>query len=272
MLSMLEITEQKECGRLRRWWNGLTVPAVRAILRPAGNTHYLKISCEKRGENIDWRMIRAYSLDSSERILMPSGVEPPEKLGIRRYVPYAFRRRMLENLAMEILVCSERRPELRRVAVYGQESEVVTLLPSLTALAGEVRVITRRPHAVTDTVEALRARTGASIGVTAELDASGFDILLAPAGGAGVFRLEGSEVVLSPDRPAVPAALWIRSAIPCLPPVLEDIYSTEYDLTEFVGAFYETGEMRELARISPAAGITESGEISPEEAALIIGR
>lgn len=272
MLSMLEITKQEKCAPLRRLWNKLTVPPVRAFLRPVGNTHYLRIICERRGDRIDWQMIRSYSLDCSERILMPVGAEPPEKLGIRRFVPYAFRRRMLEVLAQDILVCCGKRPELRRVAVYGQDSEIVALLPSLTALAGEIRVITRRPHAVMDTVEELRAKTGASVGVTAEFNAVGFDMLLAPAGGAGVFRLDGDVVVLSPDRPSVPVTLWISRAVPSLPSVLEGIYSEEYDLTEFVGAFYEAGEMRELVRISPAAGITECGQISPEDAALLISR
>ncbi len=272
MLSILEIIRPEKTTLLRRFWNSITMPQVRAVMRPAGNTHYLNIICELRRDKIDWRIIRSYSLDCSERMLMPVGIEPPPDSGIRRFVPYAFRRRMLEALAQDILVCCRKRPELRRVAVYGQDSEVTALLPSLTALCGEVRVITRRAHAVADTVEALREKTGASIGVTGEFDASGFDMLIAPSGGAGVFRIDGDVLVLSPDRPSMPAALWIKSAVPSLPQTLEGIYSDTYDLTEFVGAFYEAGEMRELARISPAAGICECGEISPEDAALLIGR
>lgn len=272
MLSMLEFTEQEKCAPLRRLWHRITTPQVRAILRPVGNTHYLRILCEQRGGKIDWRMIGSYSLDCSERILMPVDIEPPENCGIRRFVPYAFRRRLLESLALDILACCSVRPELRRAAVYGQDSEVIALLPSLTAVAGEVRVITRRPHAVMDTVEQLRSMTGASIGVSSELDAAGFHILLAPAGGAAVFRLDSEVMVLSPDRPSVPTALWIKGAVPTLPPVLEGIYSDVYDLTEFVGAFCETGEMRELAKLQPAAAVCEGGKISPQEAAKLIGR
>lgn len=272
MLSMLEITDIAEQKPLRRMWQSLTTPSVSACLRPVGNAHYLRITARFRRGQPDWRMIRAYSLDISERILMPVGLEPPADFGIRRYVPYEYGRRLLENMAAEILVCSKKRPELRRVAVYGQDSEVVALLPRLTALAGEIRVITRRPHAVADVVEELCIRTGAAVTVSDRLDASGFDLLLAPAGGSRVFGLSEDMIVIAPDRPSVPVSLWIKGARPSLPAILEDVYDGRYDLTEFIGAFYETGELRELGRLSPAAGITESGEVSPEDAALLISR
>lgn len=272
MLSLLEITCAPERKFMQRLWHELRNPAVSAYMRPAGNTHYMHIICEKRRERIDWRLISSYSLDCSERVLMPKGTEPPAECGIRRLIPYEFRRRMMENLAADILVCSSKRPELRRVAVYGQDTEVNALLPRLTALAGEVRVITRRAHAVMDTVEELRAKNGAAIGVSEQFDACGFDMLLAPAGGAPVFDLSPDTVVISPDRPSKAVNLWIRDTVPTLPPCLEDVYSDVYDLAEFVGGFYEAGGMRELGRLSAAAGITESGKISAQDAAQLISR
>jgi len=272
MLSVLEIIRTPQERSLKEAWRRLTKPAVSAYMRPAGNIHYLRIMCEVRRERIDWKMIRSYSLDCADRILMPKGILPPEGLELRRFVPYEFRRRMLENMAMDILSRMEIRPELRRVAVYGQDSEVSALLPRLAATAGEIRVITRRPFAVADTVENLRAINGAAISVTDKFDACGFDVLLAPAGGAPVFSVDGETIVLSPDRPGVPAALWIKSAVPALPEILAKEYSEDYDLTEFVGAFCEAGEMRELARRTPAAGVTESGQITAAEAAAMVSR
>lgn len=272
MLSLLEITCEAERKPLQRLWHELRNPSVSAFLRPAGNTHYMHISCEKRREKLDWRLIGSYSLDRSERVLMPKGTEPPEECGVRRLIPYEFRRRMMENLAADILVCSAKRPELRRVAVYGQETEVNAFLPRLTALAGEVRVITRRPHAVMDTVEQLRAKSGAAIGVSDCFDACGFDMLLAPAGGAPVFELSPDTVVIAPDRPSKAAQLWIWEAVPTMPSCLEELYSEVYDITEFVGGFYEAGGMQELGRTPAAAGMSAGGPVSPRDAALLIGR
>ncbi len=272
MLSMLEITAAPEKKLLPRLWYELRNPAVSAWLRPVENVHYMRITCEKRKERIDWRLISSYSLDCSERILIPKGVEPPTDCGVRRLIPHEFRRRILENLAMDILVCSEKKPELRRVAVYGQDTEVNALLPRLIKLAGEVRVITRRAYAVMDTVEELRAKNGAAIGITDRFDACGFDLLLAPAGGAPVFEVSPDTIVLSPDRPPRAVNLWIKDAVPAMPPCLENIYSDVYDITEFIGGFYEAAGMRDLGRLPAAAGITESGNVQPEEAAALISR
>lgn len=270
MLSMLEIIEQPQGNAVKRLWHRLTKPSVSAYVSSAGYCSYLRIFCEPRRGVPDWRMIGAYTLDHSERILLPTDIEPPEEAQLRRYIPHEYSRRLLENMAMDILVCSEKQPELRRVAVYGQDCEVCALLPRLTKLAGEIRVITRRPQAVTDTVEELRRKNGAIISVDNQLDAAGFDMLLAPAGGASVFRLSESMIVLSGDRPSVPVNLWIKAARPSLPQVLEEVYDGRYDITEFVGAFYEAGQMRELGRMSPAAGITESGEVIASDAAKLI--
>lgn len=272
MLSVLEIENPGKPRDLRELWRRLTTPSVSAWLRPAGNAHYMKICCEIRRKGIDWRMINAYSLDVSERMLLPSGIEPPADCGIRRYIPFAFRRRMLENLAVQILVCSEKQPELRRVAVYGHDPEVISLLPRLTALAGEIRVITRRVHAFSDTAQELYAKTGTPISVTEVFDAEGFDMLLSTAGGAGMFRLSESTVVLSPDRPSAACSLWIEKARPTMPTVLEDIYDERYDLEEFIGAFCEIAEICKPQQIPPTAGYSERGEVSAQEAAAFIGR
>jgi len=271
MLSLLEITIPENNGRIRQWWHNVSEPSVQAYMRPVGGTHYMHINCEKRKERIDWKLIRSYSLDCSDRILLPKNIEPPEECGIKRFTPYEFRRRLLENTACDILVCSHKRPELRRVAIYGQESEVTAFLPRLTKLAGEIRVITRRAHAVLDTVEELRAKTGAAIGVGEQFDAVGFDMLIAPAGGAQVFNISDNAIVLSPDRPSRPVTLWINSAVPQLPQELEEIYREEFDLTEFVGGFYEAAELRRAGHMSVAAAVTESGLIMPDEAAEFIG-
>lgn len=272
MLSMLEILDDIQGSAIRRLWHRLRTPSVVAQMRPVENTFFLKISAQLRRDKLDWKMIRAYSLDVSERILMPEGIDPPPETGLRRYIPYEYHRRLLENMAAEILVCSPKRPELRRVAVYGQDNEVIAMLPRLVSLAGEVRVITRRPFAVADTVAELCRRTGAAVTVSEEFDASGFDMLLAPAGGSKVFTLSGDMVVIAPDRPAVPVSLWVKGARPSLPAMLEGIYDERYDLTEFVGAFYEACQIKSLGRMSPSAGLSESGEISPEEAAALISR
>lgn len=272
MLSMLDIIQPQETGSVRELWRRITTPPVSAFLRPAGCGNYLRISCEQRRGRIDWRMIRSYSLDCMDRILMPSKIEPPAETELRRFVPFAFNRRMLENMTMDILARSQVRPELRRAAVYGQDSEVAALLPRLCCFAGEIRVITRRPHAVADTVEQLRANYGAAISVTDQFDARGFDILLAPAGGAAVFETGENTVVLAPDRPSAKAGLWIRAAVPPLPLSLADEYDDRYDINEFVGAFYEAGEMRELSRLMPEYGVTESGSVSSSDVALLFNR
>ncbi len=270
MLTMLDILNQPQASAVKRMWHMITKPSVSAYVCNAGNCSYLRIYAEERRKGLDWRMIGAYNLDSTERILLPAGVEPPSDCRLRKYIPYEFRRRMLENMALDILGCSEKQPELRRIAVYGQENEVCALLPRLAKVAGEIRVITRRPRSVADTVEELRRKIGAIITVDNELNAAGFDMLLAPAGGAAVFELSDSMIVLSDDRPSIPVRLWVNAARPSLPQTLENVYDGRYDVTEFIGAFYETGGMRELGRMSPAAGITESGDISAREAALLI--
>ncbi len=270
MLSVLDVRAEEKAKTLRGAWKKLTRPSVEAYIQSAGGINYLRIYCREKKSGIDWRMVGAYALDRSERLLMPLGLEPPGSSGLRRYIPYEFGRRLLENLALDILVSCPKRPELRRVAVYGQESEVCALLPRLTSLAGEVRVITRRPYAVADTVEELRSKTGAAITVERDFSAEGFDMLLAPSGGAKVFELTENTVVLAPDRPMAAAALWIKSARPPMPPELESEYDGRYDVCEFVGAFYECGGIRRLGRLSPRAGITESGEVTAEDAAELI--
>lgn len=272
MLSMVDIREEQNEKTLRKMWQRLTTPSVQAYIRPVGTCHYLRIICKPRRGEINWKMVRAYSLDSSERVLLPIGTEPPANIELRRYIPYEYKRRLLENLACNILICSKKIPELRRVAIYGQESEVATFLPRLTKLAGEVRVITRRPYALADTVSELCSKTGAAITVTPELNAEEFDMLIAPSGGSAVMKLTGNTIVLAPDRPSAPTALWIKEARPSLPAVLEGEYDGRYDITEFTGAFYEAGNMREIGKMSPAAGVTECGEVSPEDAGAIICR
>ncbi len=272
MLSILEILPPEENKTIRDFWHRITTPAVTAVMRSVEGCSYIHIFCRQRKGETDWRMIARNCLDQSDRVLMPRNLQPPQDGIVRRFVPYEFHRRMLENMASDILVCSAVRPELRRVAVYGMEGEINRLLPRMAALAGEIRVITRRAHAVMDTVNELRSRRGAAIGVTESFDAVGFDLLLAPSGGAAMFRLSENTVVLSPDRPSVPVDLWIKSAVPDMPPVLEKIYSEEYDPVEFIGCFYEGADMTMLGRIPARAGVTESGEITPAEAAELISR
>ena len=267
MLSVLDIISPPQNNGIKERWRRLVHPSVTAYMQPVGNTFFLKITCEQRNGRIDWKAVRSYSLDCMDRILLPENVQLPEKSELRRFVPFAFNRRMLENLALNILSCSAVRPELRRVAVYGQDNEVAALLPRLCRCAGEVRVVTRRPYAVADTVEQLRGGYGAGISVTDEFDAVGFDLLLAPAGGAKVFSAGEKTVVLSPDRPSVNVGAWIRAAEVPLPEMLVSVYDSKYNMNEFVGAFYEAAEIRELGRLIPDGGVSEHGFISSGEAA-----
>lgn len=259
MLSLLKLKDEPELTGMRGFLRRITTPSVTARARCVGNTGYVEITCEKRKKGIDWRMIEAYSLDCSERLLLPADMELPLGTDLRRINPVAFRRRMLENAALDILSKCSLPPEHRRIAVYGQEAETVRLLPRLASLCGEIRIITRRAYAIADAVMQFSIKTGVPVGVTDQFDAAGFDMLLAPAGGAVMFELSPSCVVLAPDRPSIETRLWLSRAVPSVPRILEAAYDRCFDVTEFVGAFYEVGGMREFASITPIYAVTKDG-------------
>ncbi len=265
MLTMLEITPEKNRPLPARIFRSIFRPPLGACLKTVVGRPYIHISCERTRRPLDWRLIAAYNLEGAGRLVLPKGVEPPKATGLRRFRPTRFRRRMLEHLATDILVCSDTAPAKRSIALYGREAEIKELLPRLIPMVGEIRIITRRAYALDTYVRRLEQETGMAIAVTSEMDASCCSMLLAPSGGSSLISVADKAMVLSPDIPMNGKAYHVRSGVPVLPPFLEELYDDSYDITELVGAFYELAAMRELGDVPPRCGMMDGKEISVEK-------
>ena len=265
MLTMLETYPERRRKPLARLWRSVFRPPVEARISRVSRVAFVQISYEESRHEPDWRMISSYSLEPSRRLLAPVGFVFPESCELRRFVPVEFRRRMLENLALDALICSPLPPSERSVALLGREDEIVRLLPRIAPLVGELRIITRRPHAVAPDADRLCVTSGLPVTVTERPDAGDCGMLLAVSGGASTISFRPDTVVFSPDRPAAPFAMWVRAAEPPLPPSIEEAYSEKYDMCEYVGAFYELAGMRELGLLSPAFGLSDGGNATPED-------
>ena len=241
---------------------------VHADVRSLGSCRYVDIRCAVSDcraalRATDWRMAAACCLEPSGRLLVPVGTQIPVSSGLRRFRPTRYCRRLMENLVLDVLEHSEKPPAERSIAVYGREAEVAELLRLLVPLAGRIHVITRRAYALESAVNELARQTGACITLSADMDARGFDLLLAPSGGAGVIATDGA-AVFSPDRPFDRSALHISSALPFIPPELDELGS-EYDPLELCGAFYELGGMNSLGAARPRCGMSRGTEVSARE-------
>lgn len=247
---------------------------VQADVRSLSGCRYVCIRCEMRPAQdaprpADWRMISACCLEPSGRLLTPAGAEIPASSGLRRFRPTRYCRRLAENLALDALGLCAKPPSVRSVAVYGREAEVTALLPRLVPLAGRVHVITRRAYAIESAVAELERQTGACITLSASMDARGYDMLLAPSGGAGVIATDDGSVVFSPDRPLCAEAVHISAALPSLPPELAELGGI-FDHLELCGAFCELGGMSRLAAASPRCGILRGREVGADEITALI--
>lgn len=270
MLSMLMMIPPHKRGAIAKQWRKFFPPPVSASLATVENVPFIRIVCEEHSRGLDWRMIAAHSLECSDRILMPAELDCPAESGLRRFRPTVFIRRMMENLALEVLLNNDTLPSQKSIAVYGSEAEITQLLPRIIPLAGEIRIITRRGYALKDIVDELIRKAGVSITVTDEPDAGGCMILLAPFGGAGFIKTDNNTVIIAPDRPLGCSAAWVNGVSISLPSVLEDIYDPQYDTAEFTGAFYELAGMRSLARISPNHGTCSGSVITAKELSELI--
>lgn len=265
MLSMLMMTPPKKRGALAKQWRKLFPPPVNAYLATAENVPFIKIMCEEHSRGLDWRMIAAHSLECSDRILMPAEMLCPAESGLRRFIPTRFVRRMMENLALEVLLNVNAPPAEKSIALYGSEAEITQLLPRVIPLAGEIRIITRRGYAMKEIVDEFIRKTGASLTLTDEPNVGGCTLLLAPFGGAGFIKANSSTVIIAPDRPVESCAAWVNGVSLSLPSVLEDVYDPQYDIIEFTGAFYELAGMNTLAAISPDFGSCSGSLITAKQ-------
>lgn len=270
MLSMLMMIPPKKRGALAKQWRRFIPPPVNACLATVENVPFIRITCEEHSKGLDWRMIAAHSLECSDRILMPAELLCPAESGLRRFRPTVFIRRMMENLALEVLINISAQPSQKSIALYGSEAETAQLLPRVIPLAGEIRIITRRGYALKDIVDDLIRKTGASITLTDEPDAGGCMVLIAPFGGAGFIKTDDKTVIIAPDRPLGSSAAWVNGVSISLPSVLEEVYDPQYDTAEFTGAFYELAGMRSLARISPDYGTCSGSTITAKELSELI--
>ena len=267
MLSALMLTGAPERPPLARMWKRLFPTPVSAVMDHAAGRPFVRISCElSPGRRPDWRMIEACCLDSAGRLLMPAGTEPPGDSGLRRFVPSRYCRRLLENLALYMLIRSELPPNRRRVALYGREAEVSVLLPRIAPLAGSLHIITRRAYALESAVNGIQRGTGISVTVSDAMNARGCCMLLAPSGGACATEVDDGTVVLAPDRPYSGKVTHIPAALPQLPAELEEL-GAYYDTVELCGAFYEIAEADYLGSASPRCGILNGVPAPPDELA-----
>lgn len=270
MLSMLMMTSPKKRGVIAKQWRRLFPPPVNAYLSTVENVPFIKIMCEEHSRGLDWRMIAAHSLECSDRLLMPAEMLCPADSGLRRFLPTRFIRRMMENLALDILICSSTPPAERSIAIYGSEAEITQLLPRVIPLAGNIRIITRRIYALADVVNEFIRKTGASITLTDEPSVGGCRVLLAPFGGAGFIKANDETIIIAPDRPHGSSAAWVDGVCISLPSILEEVYDPQYDIIEFTGAFYELAGMYSLAGISPDFGSCGSSLITAKELSELI--
>lgn len=265
MLTALMLNEPPERSPLQKAWRKIFPMPVSANMYMAANRPYVLIKCEKRSSGgPDWRMIAAYCLDSAGRLLTPPGIEPSAGSGLKRFRPTRYCRRMLENLALDILVCSGVAPSRRRVALYGRESEICELLPRLVPLVGALNIISRRSYVLENVVADIVSSSGISITLSDRMSAHGYCMLLAPSGGAGVISTDAGTMVLAPDRPLSCEVIHVTSALPELPPELEEL-GEFYDTLELCGAFYELAGAVSLGSASPRCGILHGSPVSPEE-------
>lgn len=265
MLSMLRVMPEQEKGAFYRLRRRFFYPPVDGVIVNAGLTPYLRIEALSAQKGVDWRMIASYCMEPAGRLLLPKNVQCPRESGLRGFVPTAFRRKLLESLLKDVLACMKTPPAKRILAVYGREAETAALLPGLSPLVGEVRIITRREYAIRSVTEELLEQTGMPVTITPDLDARGCGLLFASDGGAGMIQSDSDCVVLSPSRPQCREALWVSSARAALPAELEDDYLPEYDINEFVGAFYELAGRLEFGDRSPACGVSCGRVISVSE-------
>lgn len=272
MLTALMINEPPERAPFLKTWRKLFPAPVTACMRTAANRPYVLIECERRrsGEP-DWRMIAAYCLDSAGRLLMPPGTVPPAITGLRHFRPTHYCRRMLENLALDILICSDIPPSRRHIALFGREPEICELLPRLAPLAGSLEIISRRAYALEKAVSEITASTGMNVTVSGAMTARGCCMLLAPAGGAGVIAADNGTMVLAPDRPLNCEVLHIPSALPELPAELEEL-GDRFDTLELCGAFYELAGVDTLGLASPRCGLLRGCPVPPEKLAKMLRR
>ncbi len=264
------MTPPKHRGTIARQLRRLFPPPVCGYLDTVCNAPFIRIMCEEHHKGIDWRMVEAHSLDSSGRLLMPADIECPPDTDLRRFTPIRFIRRMMENLTIESLVMCSVPPAERSIAVYGNEAEIIQLIPRLVPLVGEIRIITRRGYAVTDIVEQTIRETGMSIIVSDEPDVGDSRLLLAPFGGAGYIKTRPETVIIAPDHPCTDNAAWVSSVRITVPSSLEIAYDKQYDPLEFTGAFYELAGIRSLARLSPECGCCGEKEITSAQLAELI--
>lgn len=262
MLTVLKLANEPERSFVSRLFSLFSGAGVNTRFGTAENVHYLELTAMMRNGEPDWRMIAASALDPGGRILAQRGVRIPECSGLARFVPSLFARKMLENLALDVLVQLAKPPQERRIVLYGRENELCALLPIVYRLVGEICVLTRRPYAIADAAQQLREQTGTSIIVSGDVDVGKCDILLAPSGGAAVLDCSQTGLVIAPD-----AHIGARRALVDLPPVLEDEYDDSFDVQEFTAAFYELAGLRALGRLHVRSAVTDKGELSPAELA-----
>lgn len=267
MLTVLEVLPERKRSLPARIWRNIMPPPVTARICRTDVALYVRISCERFKDRIDWRMICAHTLDAAGRILLPIGVSCPQGVELRKFVPHQFLRRMRENFAMETLLNMSDPPCARRIALYGQEAELCELLPKLIPLAGEIIIITRRDYAIREQAQEIMNRTGMPIILTDSMEVKNCHILLAPSGGTGVLKTEDVGAIISPDRPSSDDTVWVETMRASVPPALEEQYSACYDMMEFLGAFYEAAGVYELGKIYPEYALTSVGRLTPKELA-----
>ncbi len=232
---------------------------VTTAVRTLNHTPYrlIAVSPQKDG-GIAWDKVRRHVGDDT--LVLPRGVVPPSRYGLRVFTGTALRRIWMLAAAETLLAPTP--PAKRTVALYDANARYPSVALALAPQVGELLIVTDRRGGFDTVSRTLMHRYGAAISFVAPDTAKHALIGVAPAG-----------LTVNLPRPTV-----TLSGAPCdlsgvfdgyLPPpafCVEDATPSLYD------ALYQVAYRRELAACVPVAAVSGTKLLSIAAAGLDIAR
>ena len=178
MLAALCIAEPR-----RRWLSiKRRPPYVRSEFVSAGSGRFVKITAYAGKNGLDWAEIRHAAGREAGRLLLPSGVTPPENSRIFPFEGKELARKLMTSTGLKLLKTVAINPRLVQIAVYDAQAVMPDLPVPFLPYAADVKVVTRRPDRYIQQKYVAMERYGAVLTVTEDVQA-----------------LKGSLLILAPD-------------------------------------------------------------------------